>query len=190
MLVLISCKDEDKNQENEVDSETEQNENYNISETSTKESNSERTYSDKEDESIDSPDRESNNKTQSSEVIASGTTYVKTDENDANCSCYCIELDMNNNTELCLSENKMYINARYAKSGDLVNMYYINPSNKNTNKDLPWEDFDTNTPIAVLSPGENGNMDLDWKGFSINGQLAVDYAIYGKKTLEGTYKKK
>jgi len=30
---------------------------------------------------------------------------------------------------------------------------------------------------------------LDWKGFYIDGELAVDYAIYGKKTLEGTYKK-
>jgi hypothetical protein len=32
-------------------------------------------------------------------------------------------------------------------------------------------------------------MVLDWKGFSIDGELAVDYAIFGKKTLEGTYKK-
>ena len=96
---------------------------------------------------------------------------------------------MNKSTELCLSEDEIYINARYAQAGDGVNMYYVSPSNKKTNEDLPWKEFDTNTPIAVLSAGKNGNMVLDWKGFSIDGELAVDYAIYGKKTLEGTYKK-
>jgi zinc D-Ala-D-Ala carboxypeptidase len=33
-------------------------------------------------------------------------------------------------------------------------------------------------------------MELDWLGFTINGDLAMDYAIFGKKTLEGQYKKK
>jgi len=187
MLVLVSCKDEDNNQEDKPYFEIEQNENDNTSEPGSEKSDSEINFN--EDESIDSPDNTSKNKMESSEAITSGTTYVKIDENDANCRCYCVVLDMNNNTELCLSEDKMFINARYAKSGNNVNIYYVNPSAKNTNEDLPWEDFDTNTPIAVLSPDENGNMELDWKGFSIDGELAVDYAIYGKKTLEGTYKK-
>lgn len=187
MLVLVSCKDEDKNQEDEPNFEIEQKENDNTSEPGTEKSDSEINYN--EDESIDSPDNTSKNKMESSGAITRGTTYVKIDENDANCRCYCVVLDMSNNTELCLSEDKIFINARYAKSGNDVNIYYVNPSAKNTNEELPWEDFDTNTPIAVISPGENGNMELDWKGFSIDGELAVDYAIYGKKTLEGTYKK-
>jgi hypothetical protein len=189
MLVLASCKDKDKSQENDTNFKTEQHENNSTYETNSEKSESAVMQGENKDEAIDSASKDSNNKIESSEVINPGTTFLKIDKSDANCSCYCIELDMSNNTELCLLEDEMYIKARYSKSGNDVNMYYLSPSNKNTNKDLPWEDFDTNTPIAVLSPGENGNMELDWKGFSIDGELAVDYAIYGKKTLEGTYKK-
>ncbi|PKD18237.1 hypothetical protein APR41_03550 [Salegentibacter salinarum] len=188
ILVLVSCKNEDKNQEREPDFETEQTENKNTPEKNTEKSTSENSdYNEKE--TLEAPDSENNETETSSSKITPGTTYVKVDERDANCSCYCLELDMNKNTELCLSEDEMYINARYAKTGNSVNIFYVSPSNKNTNEDLPWEDFDTNNPIAVLRPGENGNMELDWKGFYIDGVLAVDYAIYGKKTLEGTYKK-
>jgi len=189
ILVLVSCKNEDKKQDEKTNNETEQNENQKTSGVNTKKNNSEIDYNENEESSIDSPDKKSNNSSGSSKAAVSGETYVKIDEKDANCNCYCLELNMNNNTELCLSEDEIYITARYSKSGNNINMYYANPSSKNTNEELPWEDFDTNTPIAVLSPTDNGNLELDWKGFSINGELAVDYAIYGKKTLEGTYKK-
>lgn len=177
-LILFSCKNEESNQNEELNLETEKSVNNNISEVEPKRSNA---------EGISSASDENN--TEVSEANISGNTYIKIDESDANCNCYCLELDMNKSTELCLSEDEIYINARYAQDGEGVNMYYVSPSNKNTNEDLPWKKFDTNTPIAVLSAGENGNMVLDWKGFSIDGELAVDYAIYGKKTLEGTYKK-
>ncbi len=191
IFVLVSCKNDDKNQESEPDFETEQTENNGVSERNAEESvsKSNSDYNKTEKETLESPDTGENDAEGSSLAITPGTIYVKTDESDANCSCYCLELEMNKNTELCLSEDEMYINARFAKTGNEVNIYFVSPSNRNTNEDLPWEDFDTNNPIAVLSPGEKGNMELDWKGFSINGELAVDYAIYGKKTLEGTYKK-
>ncbi|MBZ9728877.1 hypothetical protein LB467_04195 [Salegentibacter sp. JZCK2] len=190
LLVLASCKDKDRSEENETSFETEQSENNRTSESNSEKSDSDITYSEnEEDESVGSSDKDSNKKQEHSEAITSGSIYVKMDESDANCSCYCIEFDMSNNTELCLLEDKMYINARYSKSGNNVNIYYVSPSNKNTKKDLSWQDFDTNTPIAVLNPGENDQMELDWKGFYIDGELAIDYAIYGKKTLEGTYKK-
>jgi len=189
ILVLASCKNEDKKQDEKTNDEIEQNENQKTSGIDTDKNNSEVNNNENEDNSIDSPDNDSESSSRSSEKAIAGEIYVKIDEKDANCNCYCLELDMNNNTELCLSEDKIYITASYSKSGNNVNMYYTSPSSKNTNDELPWEDFDTNTPIAVLSPTDNGNMELDWKGFSINGELAIDYAIYGKKTLEGTYKK-
>ncbi|TDN87167.1 hypothetical protein DET49_11326 [Salegentibacter sp. 24] len=189
ILVLVSCKDDDKNQETSNDFQTEQDKNYEHSQASGQESGSKGTSVPEKEKTWNAPDKNQGSNTQSAEGIDMGTIYVKTDQNDANCSCYCIALAKGTNTELCLSENEMYINARYSKSGNLVNFYYINPSNKNTNEELPWKDFDTNIPIAVLTPDENGVMNLDWKGFSINGELAVDYALYGKKTLEGTYKK-
>ena len=79
-----------------------------------------------------------------------------------------------------------------AKSGNRVsNIFLVNPSAKNLEgKDMPWDKFDKNTPIATLTSKPNGEVEMDWLGFSINGDLAIDYAILGKKTLEGTYKKK
>ncbi|MDT0648731.1 hypothetical protein [Autumnicola edwardsiae] len=117
-----------------------------------------------------------------------GNLYIKTDQQQDNaCSCYCLEFNFSENKELCLSEDKIYINSRFVKSGDEIKVFYVGPSEKNTNEDLPWEQFDKDVPLAVITAGSNGNLDLDWKGFTINGELAIDYAMYGKKTLEGTY---
>lgn len=187
ILTLASCKNEEKNHENKINPNTEKSVNNNISEFEPKRTNSEDT--DKEGK-INSPREGSKKKAGKSEMKVSGSTYVKNEISDANCNCYCLKLKENNKTELCLSEDKIYINASYKKSGSTVNFYYLSPANKNTIQELPWKDFDTNIPIAILSPDEDGNMKLDWKGFSINGELALDYAIYGKKTLEGTYKKR
>ncbi|UJH91104.1 hypothetical protein LZ575_21045 [Antarcticibacterium sp. 1MA-6-2] len=77
------------------------------------------------------------------------------------------------------------------KSGNNINIYFIEPSARSSEgKDIPWKDFDKNSPIATIIPQNNGEIELDWLGFTVNGDLAMDYAIYGKKTLEGVYKKK
>lgn len=189
LVVLGSCKDENSRQVNEQDFETGQNDTSTISDSDSERSAIEASNEGNKDEALDSTGNDFNNRQESSTAITSGITYVKTNVNDANCTCYCLQLAMDNNTELCLLEDEMYVNARYAKAGSNVNIYFRSPSSKNKNAELPWDDFDTNTPIAVLSPGENGEMNLDWKGFTVEGELAVDYAVYGKKTLEGTYKK-
>ncbi len=118
--------------------------------------------------------------------------YIKDGETDGNCSCFCVDLTFNGTTELCLKEEAIFITARMSRGErGLVNIYLVEPASRNTEgKDIPWEEFDTNVPIATISKNENGNMELDWLGFTINGDLAMDYAIWGKKTLEGTYKKK
>ncbi len=84
----------------------------------------------------------------------------------------------------------MYIEVKFEKNQDgSTNVYYVNPSNKNIEgKDIPWDKFDRNTPIATIENLSANEIKLDWLGFSINGDLAVDYAIYGKKTMEGNYK--
>ncbi|HSI71388.1 MAG TPA: hypothetical protein VK941_14220, partial [Gillisia sp.] len=93
--------------------------------------------------------------------------------------------------ELCLKEKSIFITARMSRGDEgTVNIFLVEPANRNTEgDDIPWKEFDTNVPIATISPSKNGEMELDWLGFTINGDLAIDYAIYGKKTLEGTYKK-
>ncbi len=123
-------------------------------------------------------------------AITSGT-YLNTEhKEDTSCKCYCIEISTNGTSELCLKENEIYINARFEESGQNINIFYADKSSKTTAEEIPWDKFETGTPIAVLSPEPNGNLKLDWKGFIIDGKIAVDYALYGKKTLEGTYKKK
>lgn len=119
--------------------------------------------------------------------------YVKTGEKtDANCGCYCLDLNFDSTSQMCLVPNEMYINTRLQKnSNNSIDVFLVGPTDRNTGgKDIPWDKFDKNTPIAQITPSSNGELELDWLGFKTNGDLAIDYAIYGKKTLEGNYKKK
>ncbi|TRO65576.1 hypothetical protein [Christiangramia sabulilitoris] len=118
-------------------------------------------------------------------------TYFNTEhQEDTSCKCYCLEVATNGTSELCLKENEMYINARFQQDGNNINIFYNGRTAKTTAEKIPWEKFETGMPIAVLSPETNGDLKLDWKGFRIDGEIAIDYALLGKKTLEGTYKKK
>jgi hypothetical protein len=119
--------------------------------------------------------------------------YIKIgEEADLNCGCYCLDLNFTSNSELCLSPDKIYINVKFEKTNNnLINIYLTDPSDINSEGDnIPWAKFDRNIPIATIAPQSNGELDLNWLGFSINGDLAMDYAILGKKTLEGKFKKK
>ena len=135
-----------------------------------------------EDKGLDSPEK--------TEPETLSGLYIRDDHpEDTACNCYCLDVQLNSTAELCLAENDLYIYGRFEQEGDLINIYYSGKSPKNTNTEIPWDEFDRNLPIAVLRSSGEG-MKLDWKGFSINEQIAVDYALYGKKTLEGNYKKK
>ncbi len=117
--------------------------------------------------------------------------FFKSDKgNKSNCSCYCLDIDFTKSTTLCLVPDKMYINSRFEKQSDnSINVYFEGPGQiTNTDKEIPWEKFDNNEPIAKITRSSNGNIELDWLGFTINNDLAIDYAMYGKET-EGTYKK-
>ena len=119
-------------------------------------------------------------------------TYIKIgEESDSNCNCYCLDLNTAGNKELCLVPGEMYITTRFQKNSDnSMDVFLVDPSARNTQgKDMPWKDFDRTSPIAKIVPQANGEMDFDWLGFKINGDLAMDYALFGKKTLEGQYKK-
>lgn len=118
--------------------------------------------------------------------------FIKTgQEADSNCACYCLDLT-SDSTELCLVEGEMYIDTRLQRNADnTIDVFLVEPSGRNNHgKDIPWKDFDRNNAIATIKPGSGGELELDWLGFMINGDLAVDYAIFGKKTLEGNYTKR
>ena len=188
-LSITSCKDSEKN--NDPDADPNQNINQNIDQNSgqnldrsSQEDTSESTENYKTSDSV------SENESNSNKIFNFTGTFINTDHmEDNSCECYCIEVN-EGPSELCLKENDLYIDARFERSGDKMNVYFTSKSPKTNNNDIPWNKFDTGTPIAVLSPEGNGTLKLDWKGFSIDGKIAVDYALYGKKTLEGTYKKK
>lgn len=188
LFLLISCKNEDKDHTDNSPAVEQQDTEFEEAETSQERENRRETSENSSPEAADDqPDQTSTSQGTAQENLQSGM-YVKEGENDADCSCYCIEIN-NGQTELCLKDEEIYINARITESGDTKQLYFTEPSSKNTNEDLPWQDFDTNTPIAEITSSANGGIELDWKGFTIDGELSVDHAIYGKKTLEGKYKK-
>lgn len=107
----------------------------------------------------------------------------------ADCNCNCIDINFDSPTDWCIVKDKIYISARCERTGDnTADLYFISASrDEDPDRKLPWEDFDIDQPIASIQFHPNGEAEIDWKGFMTDGKLAVDYAIYGKKTLEGTY---
>jgi len=198
VLFFTSCKDENKNEE--VDSEDETSETYentNIDEDQDETSTTSEMYASDDAELKETPVEpidtgKPSTSTKPAAAISTGNFIKVGEELDNSCACYCINVNYSSNSELCLTPSKMYINIRMAKAGNQVsNVFLVNPSAKNSEgKDIPWDKFDKNTPIATLTSKPNGEVEMDWLGFSINGDLAIDYAILSKKTLEGTYKKK
>ncbi|WP_417886388.1 hypothetical protein [Zunongwangia sp.] len=114
--------------------------------------------------------------------------YKKVETEDSSCNCYCIKINLTENSEFCLKEDEIYINIRFkkAKGENNYSAFYVSPSSKNKNSKLPWRKFSTTNPIASINATKNG-LKLDWLGFTINDEIAIDYAIYGKKTLEGNF---
>ena len=192
LLSFTSCNDSKK--ENDADADPNQNIYQNKDQNSDQnlDANSREDAAEfNEDSQLDNSDPENKGepKTNNSNGNIAGT-FINTDHlEDNSCQCFCIEVT-SSTSELCLKENDLFINARFQKKGENIEIYFDGKSSRTSNDEIPWDKFETGTPIAVLSPEANGTMKLDWKGFSIDGKIAVDYALYGKKTLEGTYKKK
>lgn len=134
-------------------------------------------------------------KTTSVTEILAGT-YIRKDSASAgtDCNCNCVEIDFKTTTPLCLDlESNLSILARYEKTSDsTLQVYYAKPLKKENSdqEKIPWDQFDTGTPIATINSTEDDAFEMDWKGFSIDGEIAIEYAIYGKKNLEGLYVEK
>lgn len=190
IFILSSCKNIDESGDNNSQTET----------------NSENYQSESETDSIGKEKDQTNNTTPTtintnkkdapiSDNASKGVEgqYLKIgEEADINCGCYCLDVNFISNSVLCLSPDKIYIDVKYKKtSTNLINVFLVGPSDINSEgKEIPWDKFDRDIPIATLTPKSDGELDLDWLGFSINGDLAMDYAIFGKKTLEGKFKRK
>lgn len=130
---------------------------------------------------------------QSSIAVSMDGRYRKIVEGKAavDCNCDCIEIDFDTPTEWCIVKDKLYIKARTQKTGEnSADVYFVSVSREiEPDRKMPWDDFDTSTPVATINFTPDGGAELDWLGFSTNGEVATDFALYGKKTLEGTYKK-
>ncbi len=106
-------------------------------------------------------------------------------------SCGSLEVSFNTTSEVCIVPGEIYISVDFEKTdSNRANIFLVEPTNiENAKNELPWDEFDRDTPIAALDLQPDGTLELDWKGFHINKELATDYAILGKKTLEGTYER-
>jgi len=120
--------------------------------------------------------------------------FIRTNAENNNCECNCVTVDFQKPTELCLDKKSgLSIMAKFRRMPDgSLSIYYEQAKNQEgvTNKKIPWDKFDKNAAIATISYTSNDAFDLDWIGFTVDGELAVDYAIYGKKNLEGNYRGK
>lgn len=116
---------------------------------------------------------------------------IEDDVSATDCNCNCIEINFDAPTEWCIDKDKLYITAQTKKTGDQTAAVYFVAANREIEPErkIPWADFDTDTPVANLTFTPDGGVELDWLGFAVDGEVATDYALYGKKTLEGTYKK-
>ncbi|TQD33634.1 hypothetical protein [Haloflavibacter putidus] len=113
-------------------------------------------------------------------------------ENETTCDCNCLEINFDHPVDVCIDKNaKLQIQVAYTQTNDgKVKMYYVSGSGKTkTFKSIPWEKFDKDTPLAIIEYTKNEELELDWKGFTQNKELVVDYAIFGKKNLEGKFKR-
>ena len=119
--------------------------------------------------------------------------YRKLDKDDlsSDCNCRCIDVNFDAPTEFCIVKDKIYISALCKKTAEnSADIFFVKMSKEeNPDRAIPWDQFDTDTPIASVKFQPDGTAELDWIGFNIDGKVATDYAIYGKKSLEGKYKK-
>lgn len=122
--------------------------------------------------------------------------FIRSDDGKegGNCQCNCVDINFSQQTILCIDEKSgLSIEASFEKASDgSLNIFYVRPQNKEgiVGGKIPWDKFDTGVPIATIDYSSGDTFKLDWKGFTIDGEIAVDYAIYGKKNLEGNYVKK
>lgn len=189
IFILSSCKNKTEKDTREQNIPTQQ---ENIEAEDPKREKQNNATSNTKDSSELKYSKEQSNSENNSPTTLAGN-YIKVGmENDVNCSCFCLDIKFNSNSELCLTPDKMYINVRFERiSGNLINVYLVDPSKGNDEGDeIPWEKLDRTTPVAIITSKNNEEIDFDWLGFTINGDIALDYALFGKKTLEGTYKKK
>jgi len=111
-----------------------------------------------------------------------------------NCDCNCVNVSLTAVSMLCLDkESNINIKVKFKKSSTSdLDIYYVSGSGKlkGIEEDIPWKDFDTTAPLATIDFTDSDHFMLDWKGFMKNGEIAMNYAVLGKKNLEGNYKRK
>lgn len=197
---LISCNDNEKKSENDQDPLSESTEfDSNSSEQSEREglerNNNDVDFSEnkgiEQDETNPQVDNTSGVAKKNTGSLEGKFRRTEAAENTNVANCSSIEVSFSAPSQLCIVPNDILISAKFRKTGtNSADVFLVEPvKSQNLDREIPWKDFDRNTPIATLELTPNGQMKLDWKGFSINGELATDYAIFGKKALEGTYER-
>lgn len=180
MITALACQENKKSSTSESDAENE---------ISTSESND--VVQSEEEQRRERANREESEANTNKTIADWNGQFIKVDAENNVCECNCIELNFQGPTKLCIDQNAgIDIQVKFSKDNDVVNIHYLNGSGNIEEKNpIPWSDFDKNNIIATIT--RNGSqLNLDWKGFTIDQKLATDYAILGKKNLEGTYKRK
>ncbi|MDR6302198.1 hypothetical protein [Mesonia maritima] len=127
-------------------------------------------------------------------IIASSGMYqrIREDKKGEGCNCDCLTIDFNAPQSICIDEEsglKIQVNFRKENNQEIT-MYYVKGAGETkVLKKIPWEKFDKGKPLAKINFTDNNHFTLDWIGFTLDDEVAVDYAILGKKNLEGEFQK-
>ncbi|WP_121667621.1 hypothetical protein [Mesonia aquimarina] len=136
--------------------------------------------------------KSSDSKTKPVKAISGMFQRVNEDSTPGSCNCDCLSIDFSNPQSLCIDkESGLEIQVNYKKMDNGKVAMYLVEGNGDTEvlKKIPWEKFDKNKPLAKIDFTDTNRFTLDWVGFMLNGEVAVDYAILGKKNLEGDFQK-
>lgn len=191
-MSVIACQDDKKSSSEELTSEDDV-----IEKISSKEQERDLQTNEHDEEIVEVQEEENVSSTSKNDrpgpsAIWSGE-FIKTNalRNDAACNCNCLDIDFNAARTLCLDKKSgIDIQVNYKLKGKIIEVIYLNgKGNLDDKNPIPWSDFDKNSVVAEISTTGN-QMQLDWKGFTIDNKLATNYAILGKKNLEGNYKRK
>lgn len=115
------------------------------------------------------------------------------DKTGLDCDCNCLNINLDQSQSICIDKQdniNVEVKFKEGEESDLVIYFVSGSGNMEGQKDIPWEGFDKNSVLATIDFTSPDSFKLDWKGFTQNGEIAIDYALLGKKNLEGKYKRK
>ena len=139
-----------------------------------------------------SQSKSTDSKTKPIKAISEMFQRVNEDGISGSCNCDCLTIDFSSPQSLCIDKGsglKIQVNYKKLNNGKVAMYLFEGKGGTKVLKKIPWEKFDKTKPLAKINFTDKNHFTLDWIGFTLDDEVAVDYAILGKKNLEGDFQK-